>query len=160
MVPDPDSDEWKETVGDLPPEYWEDLAGAVSPEHFAALARVAHQHYEAEQTLASYGGAGVAGRVAVAMLDPISLAIGIGSGGIGWLSKGARTAKALKAAFGPAKINYGAYSDKLPHFHVHLVPKYVDGPSWGTTFTMMPEPKKLLADTDYTALVAQIRAAL
>lgn len=72
----------------------------------------------------------------------------------------ARAAKALKTAFGPAKINYGAYSDKLPHLHVHLVPKYVDGPSWGTTFTMMPEPKKLLADADYAALVAQIRAAL
>ena len=72
----------------------------------------------------------------------------------------ARAARAMKAAFNPAKINYGAYSDKLPHLHVHLVPKYVDGPSWGTTFTMMPEPKKLLSDTDYAALVAQVRAAL
>ncbi len=72
----------------------------------------------------------------------------------------ARAAQALKAAFDPAKINYGAYSDKLPHLHVHLVPKYVDGPSWGTTFTMMPEPKKLLADADYAVLIAKIRAAL
>jgi ATP adenylyltransferase len=72
----------------------------------------------------------------------------------------ARAARAMKAAFNPAKINYGAYSDKLPHLHVHLVPKYVDGPSWGTTFTMMPEPKNLLADTDYAALVTQLRAVL
>jgi diadenosine tetraphosphate (Ap4A) HIT family hydrolase len=72
----------------------------------------------------------------------------------------ARAAKALKTAFDPAKINYGAYSDKLPHLHVHLVPKYVDGPSWGTTFTMMPEPKKLLSDADYAALIAKIRAVL
>ncbi len=71
----------------------------------------------------------------------------------------ARAAKALQAAFNPAKINYGAYSDKLPHLHVHLVPKYVDGPSWGTTFTMMPEPKKLLDDAGYSALIAKIRAA-
>jgi ATP adenylyltransferase len=72
----------------------------------------------------------------------------------------ARAARAMKAAFDPAKINYGAYSDKLPHLHVHLVPKYVDGPSWGTTFTMMPEPKKLLSDDGYAALVAQLRDAL
>ena len=72
----------------------------------------------------------------------------------------ARAAKAMKAAFNPAKINYGAYSDKLPHLHVHLVPKYVDGPSWGTTFTMMPEPKQLLTDDAYAGLIAQIKAAL
>lgn len=72
----------------------------------------------------------------------------------------ARAARAMKAAFNPAKINYGAYSDKLPHLHMHLVPKYTDGPSWGTTFTMMPDPKVLLSDADYTALSAKIRAAL
>lgn len=71
-----------------------------------------------------------------------------------------RAARAMKAAFNPAKINYGAYSDKLPHLHMHLVPKYVDGPAWGTTFTMMPEPRQLLTDEAYSALIAQIKAAL
>ncbi|MEN9840868.1 MAG: hypothetical protein RL376_668 [Verrucomicrobiota bacterium] len=72
----------------------------------------------------------------------------------------ARAAKAMKSAFGAAKINYGAYSDKLPHLHMHLVPKYVDGPSWGTTFTMMPEPKNLLTDSGYAALIAKLHQAL
>lgn len=72
----------------------------------------------------------------------------------------ARAAKAMKAAFNPAKINYGAYSDKLPHLHMHLVPKYVDGPSWGTTFAMMPEPKQLLSDADYADLIAAIKRSL
>jgi ATP adenylyltransferase len=72
----------------------------------------------------------------------------------------ARAARAMKTAFNPAKINYGAYSDKLPHLHVHLVPKYVDGPSWGTTFTMMPDPKQLLSDESYAVLIAQLKAAL
>lgn len=72
----------------------------------------------------------------------------------------ARAAQAMKTAFNPAKINYGAYSDKLPHLHVHLVPKYVDGPSWGTTFTMMPDPKQLLNDDAYAALIVQIKTAL
>ncbi len=72
----------------------------------------------------------------------------------------ARAAKAIKGAFSATKINYGAYSDKLPHLHVHLVPKYQDGPSWGTTFTMMPEPKKFLSDPEYAETIAAIRAKL
>jgi diadenosine tetraphosphate (Ap4A) HIT family hydrolase len=72
----------------------------------------------------------------------------------------ARAARAMQSAFNPAKINYGAYSDKLPHLHFHLVPKYKDGPSWGAPFTMMPEPKQLLGASDYAALIAQIKAKL
>lgn len=68
----------------------------------------------------------------------------------------ARAAQAIKAATGAAKINYGAYSDKLPHLHMHLVPKYVDGPQWGSTFTMMPDPKQLLSPEDYSTLSKQI----
>ena len=72
----------------------------------------------------------------------------------------ARAARAIKSAYNPAKINYGAYSDKLPHLHMHLVPKYVDGPSWGTTFTMMPEPKHLLSETAYEESISVLRTAL
>jgi len=72
----------------------------------------------------------------------------------------ASTARAMKSAYNPDKINYGAYSDKLPHLHMHLVPKYVDGPSWGTTFTMMPDPKHLLSETAYAETIAALRNAL
>jgi ATP adenylyltransferase len=72
----------------------------------------------------------------------------------------ARAAKAMRTSLGAAKINYGAYSDKLPHLHVHLVPKYVDGPSWGTTFTMMPDPKVHLSTDEYTILGKKILTAL
>jgi diadenosine tetraphosphate (Ap4A) HIT family hydrolase len=72
----------------------------------------------------------------------------------------ARAAKAIRTTMGAAKINYGAYSDKLPHLHFHLVPKYVDGPAWGAPFAMMPDPKVLLSAEDYAALGAKIRAAL
>ncbi len=71
-----------------------------------------------------------------------------------------RAARAISSACQAAKINYGAYSDKLPHLHMHLVPKYVDGPSYGSTFEMMPAEKKLLGDTEYAALIAAIKAAL
>lgn len=72
----------------------------------------------------------------------------------------ARAAKAIKAAFSPNKINYGAYSDKLPHLHMHLVPKYEGGAAWGAPFEMMPANKVLLADSDYAATIAAIRAKL
>lgn len=97
-IPELDSPEWKETVGDLPTEYWADFADAVSPEHFKALAAVARKDYEAEQVIASHGGAGVAGRIGAAMLDPVALAIGLGTGSLGWAAKGTRLMKAGKLA--------------------------------------------------------------
>ena len=72
----------------------------------------------------------------------------------------ARAAKAIKTAFAATKINYGAYSDKLPHLHFHLVPKYQDGPGFGTTFEMMPANKKLLSDAEYADTIKAIKAAL
>lgn len=69
-------------------------------------------------------------------------------------------ARAMKRAFQPAKVNYGAFSDRLGHLHVHLVPKYVDGPDWGSTFRMSPTPPVLLSDAGYAALVERVRAAL
>lgn len=71
-----------------------------------------------------------------------------------------QVAAAMKKAFSADKINYGAYSDKLAHLHFHLIPKYQDGPSWGSTFTMMPEPKVLLNDEEYRELIAKVKANL
>ena len=72
----------------------------------------------------------------------------------------ARAAKAIKTACQPNKINYGAYSDKLPHLHMHLVPKYEGGAAWGAPFEMMPAAKKILVEADYAALAAAIKQAL
>jgi len=72
----------------------------------------------------------------------------------------AKAATAMKKAFSPNKINYGAYSDKLPHLHFHLVPKYQDGPSWGSTFEMMPAKKVLLSDAEYSEIVDRIKQNL
>jgi diadenosine tetraphosphate (Ap4A) HIT family hydrolase len=71
-----------------------------------------------------------------------------------------RAARAIQATFQPGKINYGAYSDKLPHLHIHLVPKYPDGPSWGAPFAMMPEPRVHLTEAAYAERIAALRAKL
>ncbi len=70
-----------------------------------------------------------------------------------------RAAKALKTALNPDKINYGAYSDTLPHLHMHLVPKYKDQFEWGSVFAMNPE-KKVSTDDECRALIEKIKAAL
>lgn len=72
----------------------------------------------------------------------------------------ARVAAAINKTFSPNKINYGAYGDKMPHIHFHLVPKYEDGPNWGGTFEMMPQKKVLLTEEEYTALINSIKANL
>lgn len=71
-----------------------------------------------------------------------------------------QAARAIKTACQPKKINYGAYSDKLPHLHLHLVPKYEGGTNWGTTFEMFPATKKLLAEPEYAEIIAAIKRAL
>ena len=77
-----------------------------------------------------------------------------------FMSDVARAARAIKAAFGPNKINYGAYSDKLPHLHMHLVPKYENGANWGAPFEMMPANKKFLPDAETATVIAAIKQHL
>lgn len=68
-------------------------------------------------------------------------------------------AAAMQKAFSPVKMNYGAYSDKLPHLHIHLVPKYEDGPSYGGTFEMNPQ-KVYLSDAEYAEVIEKIKSAI
>lgn len=71
----------------------------------------------------------------------------------------ARVGKAIAKVFNPEKINYGAYADKISHLHMHLVPKYKDGPGFGGIFEMNPQ-KIYLSDEEYATMVKKIKAAL
>ena len=70
-----------------------------------------------------------------------------------------RIAAAKQKAFSPAKINYGAYSDKLPHLHFHLVPKYADDLSFGGTFEMNPQ-NTYLSEAEYDGMIKKLVNAL
>ena len=62
---------------------------------------------------------------------------------------------AIQKAFSPTKINYGAYSDKLPHLHFHIVPKYDGEFEFGGIFEMNPQ-KTYLSDAEYVATIEKI----
>ena len=70
-----------------------------------------------------------------------------------------RVSAAIQKAFSPAKMNYGAYSDKLPHLHFHIVPKYENEFEFGGTFEMNPQ-KIYLTDAEYAAIIEKISEAL
>jgi len=71
-----------------------------------------------------------------------------------------KVAKALDKAFKPAKVNIGMYNDKGTHLHAHIVPKYVGGHMYGSTFEMKPTPGNYLSDAEYSEVIAKIKASL
>lgn len=66
-----------------------------------------------------------------------------------------QVATAIQKAYSPTKINYGAYSDKLPHLHFHLVPKYDGEFEFGGIFEMNPQ-KTYLTDAEYASTIEKI----
>ena len=77
----------------------------------------------------------------------------------GFFADVARVSRALKKAFNPGRINYGAYNDKGGHLHFHLVPKYDGEYEWGDVFAMNPG-RVTLTEEEYAAMIEKIKAAL
>lgn len=70
-----------------------------------------------------------------------------------------QAARAIQKVFQPAKINYGAFSDKLSHLHFHLVPKYSDGYNYGSVIEMNPQ-KVYLKEEEYDQMIQRIKSSL
>ena len=70
-----------------------------------------------------------------------------------------KVAEAVDKAFGPNKINYGAYGDTLHHLHMHVVPKYEGKENWGSTFEMNPG-NIYLTDQEYQDKIQEIKTYL
>lgn len=65
--------------------------------------------------------------------------------------------RAIQKAVNPAKVNYGMYSDTLPHLHVHIVPKQVGGHTFGSTFEMSVQPPQYLTEQEYVSLIQKLK---
>ena len=72
----------------------------------------------------------------------------------------AAAARAIKKLWGCTKINYGAYGDKLPYLHFHLVPKYEGGFEFGGAFAIGNDEPKFLADEEYETMIGQLKKEL
>lgn len=68
-----------------------------------------------------------------------------------------KVGSAIQKTVNPAKVNYGMYSDTLPHLHVHVVPKQVGGHTFGSTFEMNVQPPKYLTEQEYSDLIQKIK---
>ncbi len=68
--------------------------------------------------------------------------------------------KALMKAVHPAKVNYGMFSDTLPHLHCHIVPKQEGGHTFGGTFEMNVNPPKYLSEEEYQKIIDTIKQNL
>lgn len=68
--------------------------------------------------------------------------------------------RAITKSVNPAKVNYGMYSDTLPHLHVHIVPKQKDGYGFGGTFEMNVNPPKYLTESEYAEIIDKIKSNL
>lgn len=77
----------------------------------------------------------------------------------GFFSEVSAVAEAIAQYTQAKKINYAIYGDIVSHFHVHLVPKQMDGLQWGGPFTDTL-PKELLSDEAYTALARHLMSKL
>ena len=71
-----------------------------------------------------------------------------------------KAAIAIQKVVCPDKINYGMYSDNLPHIHMHIVPKQRDGYSFGGAFDLHLQSPKYLSDEEYRLLIQEIMSAL
>lgn len=107
-VADLSDKEWKDLTDGIPEEYHEGLGNAVSRAHLQTLADRTRAAVRAEEELAGYGGWGLAGRFALNVLDPASLAIGFMSGGLGIATKAKRLAYAARAARNAGNFAEGA----------------------------------------------------
>jgi len=100
------------------------------------------------------------GRCVIAYKDHAVELYDVSAGDAALLMEDIKTVgRAVNKTVTPAKVNYGMFSDKLPHLHVHVVPKQKDGHSFGTTFVMNPE-EKYLSDEEYNSLIEKIKANL
>jgi len=67
---------------------------------------------------------------------------------------------AIRSVYNPNKVNYAIFGDLVPHFHIHLVPKYKDKTLWGKPFSSEPITVVNLSDEEYTRNIASIETAL
>lgn len=92
-MPKLDTPEFKALTQGIPEEQWDRLYAADSEAQRQWIAERLRNENATEQRLNDSGAFGIAGRFATDALDPVGLALGVATGGIGVAGKAARLAK-------------------------------------------------------------------
>lgn len=69
-------------------------------------------------------------------------------------------ARALVAALGAVKVNYGLLGNQLPHIHWHVVPRLADDPAPREAVWGIPHAPRRLSASERRARLAAIRSHL
>lgn len=117
--PAPDSTEFRTMTAGIPAEYWTNFARARSPQEALFIKRSIQDELDARTKLASGGWSSAALNVGSALLDPVTLAAVLGTGGSSLMVQGGRVARAARmAALGAAQgggiaaLDYGLSETK------------------------------------------------
>jgi diadenosine tetraphosphate (Ap4A) HIT family hydrolase len=71
-----------------------------------------------------------------------------------------RVGRALERHLQPVKLNYDVLGNSLPHLHTHVVPRFADDPRPGWPFPFPEGERPPLAEDEFRADVASLRALL
>lgn len=77
----------------------------------------------------------------------------------GFFSDLAKTAAAVYELYQPDKLNYAIFGDLVSHLHVHLVPKYKNGPEWAAYFRDDAR-KQFLSDEEFNSDLLKLKEKL
>jgi diadenosine tetraphosphate (Ap4A) HIT family hydrolase len=77
-----------------------------------------------------------------------------------WARDVSRASKALYGTFSPDKINYAIFGDLYPHLHMHLIPKYRNGPEWGGPFILELSKDRKMPPEELEKRAGEIRKNL
>ena len=69
-------------------------------------------------------------------------------------------ARALKKVTNAVKINYEIHGNTVPHFHIHLYPRYLDDPFPGMPIDYNKKDPNLYKDGEFAEFVANMRDEL
>lgn len=103
----------------IPVQYWNEFSDAESQEHFDEIASNLKDEMEIRDRMSSVGGLkGFTAEAAASITDPVQLAIGVATGGLGVLAKGGTIAKlgtsyaigTLEGAMTGAMLNKGLHT--------------------------------------------------
>lgn len=77
----------------------------------------------------------------------------------GFLVEFAAVSRTLQELYGADKMNFLSLGDTIGHVHIHIVPKKISDPEWGSMFRFM-EKDGYLSEQEYQNRIAEIRGAL